>query len=509
MPPNEQGNGGPGESTTTLAMSEQSKQPSLSEISHLFLTGLRQRQTHGAHPPTRKAPPAVSIDLTPEEFAGPTSPQESEGLIAPAADVPQPRLSVVLAHHLGDNALKNVHQYAAFVAETCQRVGLIELGDDGLRLTCFDATAMGQLESDAPPAATIEPVDGKRIRQAIEEMSWDVQRWLLYLPGGPRTTAACDLLKRIERWTLLVAADDEGVIAAYRLLKGLTALIPPPRRQGTALGLAVLEADDQGQATVVFRKLAGASERFLNQAVESEGRVAPAPKAAEQVVLWHRAAHSSQEHWSAVAELAARSTAPAAAPAQVNPAPAPSPAPASEARQEPPSHQPSNLSINSAMNISTDCQPQASDAAPQKKSLAQVLDLAPDADAAAILAAIVQQQTQWIITPLKPPACAAAMVAVDRQGRLTLLGVVAGGLDDLQVIGQGYRWLMENRPLVRMALPQMNIDSAALPRLVLFLDQADTRGDQLSAILHGGAAAVQTYRRLRWGEKTGLLLEAA
>src|SRR3978361_1055262 len=63
--------------THTRVMSEaRTTSRSLSEIGHLFLSSVRERQTNGAplpkrQPPGRSAPAArleVSVDLTPEEF---------------------------------------------------------------------------------------------------------------------------------------------------------------------------------------------------------------------------------------------------------------------------------------------------------------------------------------------------------------------------------------------------------------------------------------------------------
>ncbi len=49
---------------------DQHKQ-SLSEISHLFLSEVRQKQTGSGPRPVRIPPkrPSVSVDMTPEEFA--------------------------------------------------------------------------------------------------------------------------------------------------------------------------------------------------------------------------------------------------------------------------------------------------------------------------------------------------------------------------------------------------------------------------------------------------------
>jgi hypothetical protein len=60
-----------------------------------------------------------------------------------------------------------------------------------------------------------------------------------------------------------------------------------------------------------------------------------------------------------------------------------------------------------------------------------------------------------------------------------------------------------------MALPQFSIDTLALPCLRLLVDRADLSADLLQPMLESGNVTVQTYRKLKWGGKTGLLLEAA
>ena len=71
------------------------------------------------------------------------------------------------------------------------------------------------------------------------------------------------------------------------------------------------------------------------------------------------------------------------------------------------------------------------------------------------------------------------------------------------------RWLCENRTLIAMALPQFAIEPTHSPRLQLLIDQADLSAAILQPLLKSEHVTVQTYRKLRWGGKTGLLLEAA
>src|SRR4051794_20161386 len=89
----------------------------LSEISHLFLSGVRDMAQNGAQRPTRIPPggkPAVSIDMTAEEFAaaqrGEALPLKDSARIGPVA--------AVLASHFGDDLHERVKSYARHVATT-------------------------------------------------------------------------------------------------------------------------------------------------------------------------------------------------------------------------------------------------------------------------------------------------------------------------------------------------------------------------------------------------------
>ena len=47
------------------------------------------------------------------------------------------------------------------------------------------------------------------------------------------------------------------------------------------------------------------------------------------------------------------------------------------------------------------------------------------------------------------------------------------------------------------------------PRLTLLVDHADITAEVLAPMLESNTVNVRAYRKLRWGNKTGLLLEAA
>jgi hypothetical protein len=325
-------------------------------------------------------------------------------------------------------------------------------------------------------------------------MSWDVQRWVLFVAASGKSESARNLLGTTPHWTLMVSASDEGIVSGYRALKSLCDAGP------ASLSLVVLDAEDGAAGEMVHRKLAGASRQFLDRPIEAEKPMAEAEGIAEHVVLWCRAAGGTTAHWSAVMELAGRSVGPGGAVAAKAAEPLQEPVSVEPVEEVAPIAEPIPMKIASSEETTVP--------AAGRADVAEVVDLPTGADASAILAAVLRSETQWVACPVKPPMCAGATVAVDREGRLTLIAIGGGGLAELASFSRGYAWMVENRPLLRMAVPQMKIDAGALPRLAIFVDRADAAAEQLGAIMQNGNVTVRSYQRLRWGGKTGLLVAA-
>src|SRR4051812_34392904 len=107
------------------AMSDQSTPSnSLSEISHLFLSSVREKAGNGSERPKRVPPPKphVSIDLTPEEFAQVLGAGEDEGAgdVGGVRDDREPAkvggVTAVIASHLGPKQAERIKQYARHLA---------------------------------------------------------------------------------------------------------------------------------------------------------------------------------------------------------------------------------------------------------------------------------------------------------------------------------------------------------------------------------------------------------
>jgi hypothetical protein len=145
------------------------------------------------------------------------------------------------------------------------------------------------------------------------------------------------------------------------------------------------------------------------------------------------------------------------------------------------------------------------------EAISEVIDLPGDAaDEGAVLGAILAGAKGEVLEcPVRAPMCPDARIAVTRERGLILLAVCRRGLRELRSIAQAYRWLVENRALIGMAVPQLAVDGHKHPRLTLLVDHADMTAEVLAPMLESSTVNVRAYRKLRWGGKTGLLLEAA
>jgi hypothetical protein len=490
------------------------KKRSLSEISHLFLSSVRDRHTDGAPPPNRKPPKRtdLTIDLTPEEFA------QVYGE-APSAGPRRKRVPIaaVIGAHLNGRQFDRVKEYARHRAAGGGRVGLIELDASELRLMCFDA--MGHADGLQPELAP-ECAEPREMAEAMEEMNWDVEQWLVLLPN-PRTPEARAILREIDHWVLLSTCDHDGVVSSYRMLKGLAESVRP------RVTLSVLDAQDEGQSGRVHQKLSSVCQQFLEWNVEAEADVLPAEDVCEHLVLLYRPtrdkAHvANAPHWAVVFSFLADSKAAQAA-AQVSAveeeqamdetavleAPQGKVVPAPGAAE--PGLAAALPTINTVTPTASSAAPMAPRAEPIDSGIEDVIDLpGQNVTGESILSAVLKKSANALIEcPLRPPMCVESRIAVDQTRALVLLVVASKGLGELRSISAAYRWLRENRELIGMALPQFSIDPRQTPRLRLLVDRADLTADALQTMLGSDHVSVQAYRKLRWGERLGVFLEAA
>ncbi|HEV7300749.1 MAG TPA: hypothetical protein VGN72_15390 [Tepidisphaeraceae bacterium] len=514
----------------------------LSEIGHLFLSSVRDRQTGGAPRPTRVPPGGkkldVSIDLTPEEFAQMCGAPAD----APIRHVP---VTAVLANHLGSSQFDRVKEYARHLASRVGRVGLIELDAAELRLSSFELATEGDEASTSTDPVAIpvlgQECDLSHVADAMNELHEDVVQWLVLLPN-PRSPEARQILGQIGQWLLLSTCDHDGVVACYRTLKGLTEFRPAAtmdaesKANAPCLSLATIGDDDE-ESDRVFAKLASVCQQFLKWPIDCEPRVSAVNNFIELPLLRARSASDGSDavtHWEIVghflssiaeelhvtsetdeAELAALvsdeplppgesvrhiADIPMDAPRMVPSTPTgPAPAGTAPARAIAP------------LVGQTDPFKLVQPVADKMEVIEDVVDLTgTDASPGSLLSAIVQHEAGSLVEcAVRPPMCPEARLAVDRNHGLVLLAAARTGLGDLKLIGRAYNWLIENRGLVAMALPQLSIDAHPLPRLRLIVDQSDLSADTLQPLLQSSHVMVQAYRKLRWGTKTGLLLQAA
>ncbi|MFI5381024.1 MAG: hypothetical protein ACHRHE_17135, partial [Tepidisphaerales bacterium] len=313
---------------------------SLSEISHLFLSSLRSRQTGGAPRPKRIPPPREpSVDLTPEEFEQVIKPDNA------TAELPVPPVKAVLASHFGAGQADALQKYAGSLAAAGRRVGLIVIDAAEFRIQTFEAG-----DAEAHEAAVGQRFDPRLIRDAINELNCDLDLWLLAVLN-PRLPESRNLLRKIQHWTLLTGCDHEAVVSAYRTLKSVEDIARP------RLSLATVVPHQPAEAEATFRRLAGVASQFLDWGVDHEPAVQQSARVCRCDVIRISVPAGSEcqapgAHWQLVEALleqakfapAIETTSPKAAPAN-DPVPAPVPATSKDIDQNlprrlPPSPQP-------------------------------------------------------------------------------------------------------------------------------------------------------------------------
>ena len=519
----------------------------LSEISHLFLSGVRERHLNGQpqpvrRPPTKREQPAptapVSIDLTEEEMDraldGVFRPAEQRERVEFDGGRTRP-VTAVLAPHLEGGLLDAARQYAGHRCASGHRVGLIYVDAPGMRLFRFDPDGDGgAFDEDAIQPESESGVDARRLGEALVELDADVDQWLLVL-ANPAAAEARVTLAAAGRWVVLSTADHDGVLGAYRSIKSL---LPAPERP--PVGLALLDAASAAAADRVHQKVASACEQFLGLDLANDPPADFNANVSELAVLTcgggDTPVTASAALWEVLYEFVENGPAAeqeAAAESGLGVPPEFSVALPAEEKAQTRAGRPSH-DIPAAADdpwfgprLAVDPKPVAPEpaapiepmpaapifsgpvaGAPQPLAADTVLDLPADASPSAVIAAVVRASPDLAAAPVAPPVLPGATVAVTREGRLTLLAAADAGAD-LRPIVAGLRWLSENRPLLAMAMPQFRIDGSREPQLRLYVDRANASADALRPLLRDDQVVVRTYRTLRWGGRVGLLLEAA
>lgn len=490
-------------------MSEPQQHRSLREISHLFLSSVREKQAGPcprpqrkppqksapvAAPPPQPTPPSPSVDLTPEEFKEVFSPigEEMSSRIPP--------IRAVIASHLGLPPFEGARLYARHLAAAGKRIGLISIDVGEFRLTTFEKCAPAE-PADADSATA--GFDLRAMRDAITELSCDLDDWLLVV-GNPRLPEARVLLRQVERWVILTTIDRDGVLNCYRTIKSM-ADAPRPK-----LSIALLGSPNEQVGKQVFQKIEGACRQFLDWSIDAESPVGSGAGVEAFDAMHCQAAHDKAQlatasHWQVVEEFVKATKAnPAEEVETADPAQPLAPSDEEEMRTNP------------AMSIAANEpeHPAVPASLPLRSAHSEPMEVIELPDCAAgedpVLSAVMHHAMGDLVEcPLRPPMCPDARLAVSRDRRIVLLASAGNGLSQLKPIGLAYRWIVENRSLLSMAMPQFALDADQPPHLRLLVDQADLDAHVLEPLLQMQTVSIHPYRRVRWGQRTGLLLEAA
>jgi hypothetical protein len=494
-------------------MHDQSKNPrSLSDISHLFLSSVRERQTGSAARPQRTPPPKTEpresreADLTPQEFQH----VANEPREIPNENSSVPPVRAVIASHLGSRQFDAVRSYARSLASSGRRIGLIWIDVSEFALLTYEPDERVQERHDESGG---EFFDARVMREAIAELNCDLECWILAV-ANPRVAEGRALLKDVSRWVLLSGKDHDAVVACYRTLKGLADLHRP------RLSIAALDTTDPAESEQVFSKMASTCMQFLNWPLEAEPAVEDAPHVAECTVMHcsvqgDKAQLATAGHWQVIADLLEQAhdveedeSEPLTPEKVINPSEMFSGEAAHKPRQPTADELAAQARIRRLVSVPR-IEPLPMPAAAKPAGASEVIELADEQGGSVLDAVMRHSMTEIIECPVRPPMCPNARLGISRDRRLTLIAAAGHGLRELRDVGLAYRWLVENRALVAMALPQLAVDAKQMPHLRLLVDQADLNAEVLQPIFQVNTVTICSYRKLRWGERNGLLLEAA
>ncbi|MEM8876200.1 MAG: hypothetical protein AAGD32_18295, partial [Planctomycetota bacterium] len=253
----------------------------ISDISHHFLSNIRGENPPKRTPPGGKDDGANGLPVH-AEVPGEAPTHEPE--LDEAGDGMDPigrPVTAVLGAGLNGSYFIRCREYAGHLCRDGGRVGLVQVDGSEFRLHLVEHDPV---PADLPPMRG-RPIEGrmdpKRIREALHELDYDVDHWLLLLPD-PRRAEAGSLLQLVDDWTLLATSDHEGVVSGYRTLKGMVTKDTP------AIRLALVDSADDAEAARMFTKLDGVCRQFLDAGLEKFDRVINSDQTSEHGILWLR-----------------------------------------------------------------------------------------------------------------------------------------------------------------------------------------------------------------------------
>jgi len=534
----------------------------LSEISHLFLSSIRdQGQSDSSAPrPVRVPPggkkpvevppsqrpearPQTSIDMTPDEFARmfdlPSAATDSHRSPASLMDsaVKEPTrasmVAMVSSEPVGDR-LYRARMIASNMVAHGVRMGVLLIDQGEVRAMRLE---FGDVDSGVD---CVEMIDERQMSEALLELDSDIDQWLM-ITGDIRAAESRDAIRLADEWVVVTCGDHDGVVSGYRTLKGLselgkrrTRVAMTSRKSGEEIGYA--------KAEKIWAKLAGVGRQFLEWEVEFGGALESTPNVSATTVYHASARHDKAQLASGVQwrvlrnfmELEPRSglsSAEAELMGLMDPMPGSNGHDASEqfVRVDQELMQEAVVEVPQAVVASEPMKrakmPQTSQIlveerpvmqiVPKSDAMDEVIELPAGASVlSAVLGSGMGSGSNLVACPIDVPVMdensdATAKVAIDRDRRLVLVASAGPGLSDLPSVTAGLKWLGENRKLIAMALPQMSIDTGAVPRLMLLVEHGERSAGALSPLLANAQVTIKSYRKLRWGSRTGLLLEAA
>lgn len=404
---------------------------------------------------------------------------------------------LVVAPHVegrGGHRGRVVAAIAAAYAGSDGRAGVMRV-DAGLAiLSLVDAG----LPADEGASSRVERIE--EIKDAAGELSMEVGAWVV-CPGEVTCPASAEVVRLAGRWVVPVEADSErgdGMVDAYRTIKTLA--------QGPRSPLTLAAVGREAMAAV--EKLRAVMRRFLSWDADDVLCAERVTQAESVLMTWSDESGSTPWREMVVRMVAGETDLSETVDART---------PLAEPEDRKSAPVASCLADEvepMTIPVAVETKPRSMEhptlraglmAASQTGGDLEVVDYIGTGDLG-VLDSVLASEPELSLCDIAPPGTLVARMVATEAGRLELLVALTGGTSELAEVGRVLAWMKEHAHLLSRACGSAKIDPCLEPVARLY---TSTRSAEHMTMLLGANAKVHTYRTLKWGEKRGLLVDAA
>jgi hypothetical protein len=272
----------------------------MADITRLFMNGAAPAGTRPVRQPPGPPAAAALLQAAPAPALR-SMPLRGAADAAGGAAAPSAEIALLDTNGApGYSALLDAARALAGCASAT--VGLVACDGEYLRVIHLDGT--GQPAAARLPCAAPQSGADVQMARTLYALKSRVQRWLIALPRFQEHLAR-SILASSGAWLLISGTDNDALIASYRTLKGVCALLPAGAARPHAVRLLV-QTSDPAESARVHARLNHVARGFLEQelqAVDVAAGPAPAVESALALRVEDLGSSAVEAAWYAVLDF--------------------------------------------------------------------------------------------------------------------------------------------------------------------------------------------------------------